>query len=1077
MDPSAPSYIERAADRDLLAALLAREYVFLLDSRQKGKSSLVARTIVRLRESEVVPVRIDLQRIGANVTPEQWYAGMLSSIGQDLGLSEEAFEYWERLSAVGPLSRWIGALREVVLEHVRKPIVIFIDEIDFVRALPFSADEFFAGIRDCFNRRADDPEFGRLTFCLVGVATPGQLIRNAEITPFNIGRRIELEDFRPNEQTDYAAQLDGSGRSGGALLERIGYWVNGHPYLTQLLCSRVLADPAIVRPADLDEMVRREFLTPEARQREPNLSDVERRLLDLDGGSNERRAQVLEHFGKLLSGKRLSVPEENPVGAALRLSGVAVEQGGLLQIRNRLYASIFNESWRRNALPNAELRRQKAAYRRGVLGTTIVASAVLFVIGALYVQNLRLSSERSRALADSRASANRAEREAYDRTMALIDKEAAEGKWMSVRHFVDGSRDSPFKGWEWSFWDAMVNDCVAESNLGARISAVCPQPDGSWIVAAEKKGLFRIHAGSISTISDVERSFWNTGVPNLLLALNSENGQYSAIDARTGQVLYEIGNTKTIPNRNSPWLSQVDGTRLNLLQLEASRFTVRDEIRLPENPSNAFVSPSGRFILLIYGANGYALFDRQTRTTNRNWERTFNSTNDVAFLDKEKVALIASGSPYLIAVDTKGRQPSRNIANLDAPVYSIQPSRNWDSLFLAAANGTASEVAWPSGKVLRAFRAHLDGLSLAVTSLDGRSVLTGGIDGSVRLWQRDATTPVWTTKPHTSEINMARLNADASRAITTSSDGYCHVFDVRRRTRLFSLEIGSVPPPGLLLLDSQKSRAVVGGSEGRVWLIDLASARVIWHSQPLSGGVCSGVLSSSREIAAVGDWLGNVAVLDLASGEALSRDHVIEAKAGALGISPEGDMLAIGTARGLFVSPLPTLAPRFLDGPYRPEVDTRSLAYSSSRNEWLVCRVYLPEIRDRDGSNVLRTLKGHTHRVFQAVYSPSERLIATISYDGTAKIWDAESGTLLHSLRHESWVSTIEFSADESRVLTSSADRTVRIWRVDSGEQVTVLQNGPAEMVSASFSDDGLAVVTGCIDGSVRVFSTKKTKK
>jgi hypothetical protein len=74
-------------------------------------------------------------------------------------------------------------------------LLIFVDEIDVVRTLPFSTDEFFAGIRECYNRRPKDPEFERLTFCLLGVAIPSDLIRNTRLAPFNIGRRTELTDF------------------------------------------------------------------------------------------------------------------------------------------------------------------------------------------------------------------------------------------------------------------------------------------------------------------------------------------------------------------------------------------------------------------------------------------------------------------------------------------------------------------------------------------------------------------------------------------------------------------------------------------------------------------------------------------------------------------------------------------------------------------------------------------------------------------------------------------------------------------------------------------------------------------
>jgi len=83
----------------------------------------------------------------------------------------------------------MSALREIVLPRAPERLVIFVDEIDVVRSLPFSTDEFFAAIRECYNRRTEDPEFRRLTFCLLGVASPSDLIRDTRLTPFNIGRR------------------------------------------------------------------------------------------------------------------------------------------------------------------------------------------------------------------------------------------------------------------------------------------------------------------------------------------------------------------------------------------------------------------------------------------------------------------------------------------------------------------------------------------------------------------------------------------------------------------------------------------------------------------------------------------------------------------------------------------------------------------------------------------------------------------------------------------------------------------------------------------------------------------------
>ena len=401
LEPEAESYITRVADEQLLNALLLGEYVFLLDSRQKGKSSLVARTLLKLKDHGVSTVKLDLQRIGANVTPEQWYAGLLSGLGQELSISEELFAFWEANQSLGPLARWLAAIEKVVLQLREGPIVIFVDEVDFVRTLPFSTDELFAGIRECFNRRAIDASFRRLTFCLVGVATPGQLIRNPEITPFNIGTRINLSDFTLDETLKYENALGTSGRNGLQLLTRVHYWVAGHPYLTQLVCSNLVKDPSINSAVGVDRLVAELFLSAEARQRESNLSDVERRLLEPDVADltpEERRIQVLDAYGRMLGQRRFSTSEENPVIDTLRLSGVATDNSGWLGIRNRVYRKVFDEQWRRSNLPDFEVRRLRGAAKKAAVYTGLIASVVLLAVSATAFGMWRLSTDRKGAL-------------------------------------------------------------------------------------------------------------------------------------------------------------------------------------------------------------------------------------------------------------------------------------------------------------------------------------------------------------------------------------------------------------------------------------------------------------------------------------------------------------------------------------------------------------------------------------------------------------------------------------------------------------------------------------------------------
>ena len=112
---------------------------------------------------------LDLGAIGQNLTLEQWYTGLLLSMGEQLGVEEPLKRFWGASLHLGPVQRWFAAVRKVILDTRSGPVVIFLDEIDSVLSLPFSTDDFFAGIREAYNRRAEDPEFNRLIFCLLGV--------------------------------------------------------------------------------------------------------------------------------------------------------------------------------------------------------------------------------------------------------------------------------------------------------------------------------------------------------------------------------------------------------------------------------------------------------------------------------------------------------------------------------------------------------------------------------------------------------------------------------------------------------------------------------------------------------------------------------------------------------------------------------------------------------------------------------------------------------------------------------------------------------------------------------------------
>src|SRR5439155_11377268 len=114
----APSYIERQADKDLYEGLSRGEFCYVLTSRQMGKSSLMVHTAARLRQAGTTVVILDLTAIGQNLSPEQWYGGLLRRLGRQLGLEDELDEFWLKHEQLGPLQRWMTALQDLVLPRV-----------------------------------------------------------------------------------------------------------------------------------------------------------------------------------------------------------------------------------------------------------------------------------------------------------------------------------------------------------------------------------------------------------------------------------------------------------------------------------------------------------------------------------------------------------------------------------------------------------------------------------------------------------------------------------------------------------------------------------------------------------------------------------------------------------------------------------------------------------------------------------------------------------------------------------------------------------------------------------------------
>ena len=214
-----------------------------------GKSSLRVQTMQRLKDANVACASIDITLIGnQQVTPEQWYGSLIRSLVNSFELAAQfnLRAWWTERESLSPLQCLDEFIEGVLLEKLSGKIAIFVDEIDSVLSLNFPTDDFFAFIRACYNKRADKPAYKRLTFALLGVATPSDLIQDKNRTPFNIGKAIPLSGFQLNEIETLAQGLVGKSSNPKRVLQEILTWTGGQPFLTQRICRLIRESPSSV---------------------------------------------------------------------------------------------------------------------------------------------------------------------------------------------------------------------------------------------------------------------------------------------------------------------------------------------------------------------------------------------------------------------------------------------------------------------------------------------------------------------------------------------------------------------------------------------------------------------------------------------------------------------------------------------------------------------------------------------------------------------------------------------------------------------------------------------------------------
>lgn len=329
-------YVTRAADRQVRRIVddMGRPG-YVLVARQMGKTNLLLNAKRQLESDNDCFLYLDVSNPFPNILSffRNIVDTALDTYSERLGNVSDAIQR-RRTNTALPHKEHELELRDI-LRAIPGKMIVCLDEIDALTKTSYS-DNVFSFIRSIyFSGRTNFPEFSRLTYILSGVAEPTSLIKNRDVSPFNIGEKILLDDFSADE---FKSFIEKAGVDFAPVVQdRIFFWMRGNPRMTWDICSKLedLHNENIsLNASTVDDTVKKFYLT------NFDVPPIDHLRTLAEDDKEIRQAIMSIHYGKASS-------ISDAVKAKLYLHGFVqvLDDINPVYLKNKVIEEALSENW------------------------------------------------------------------------------------------------------------------------------------------------------------------------------------------------------------------------------------------------------------------------------------------------------------------------------------------------------------------------------------------------------------------------------------------------------------------------------------------------------------------------------------------------------------------------------------------------------------------------------------------------------------------------------------------------------------------------------------------------------------